>query len=269
MSIKRRASGAPVSLFAFQDVMSAIMGIMILITLLLALDLTMPTGARVQATPPEGPGTSFEDAELHPLDMLRDRLAELQRENQAWAERIGRLSEAMGLDPTELNRRLSELRKVQEEAMELERQITEIRSTPATAEEIEVQIMMDAIVEAERRVRRLRAEAEELQRNPRLTYLVQEGTNRRPILLEIGENRLGIGDPQDVGSTIFIEQPPGPARLAALEALLGLHRPTEAYFVLFLRPSGHGEYDRIRELVGSKGFNVGIELVGETTRVLE
>ena len=269
MNRRRRDSrGAVMTLFSFQDVMTTVMGIMILVTLLLALDLAEQVG-QAEATEPvtEVVQTGHPVADL---EALEQRVAELEAAYEAAARRAARLVEAGGLGRADLERAIAQLLELQREALELERQVQQRRSEMAhSPEQQRLQQRYEQIIIARRQAEALREQIEQRRRNPRLTYLLQEQLDRRPVLLEVSGDRLGLGRPDDEESVIWLAQPRQEDRMAALEALMQLYNPRRDYFVILLKPSaGRDGYERVRQLVGRRGFNVGLELLDEDQTVL-
>ncbi len=267
MSRRRRESrGAVMTLFSFQDVMTTVMGIMILVTLILALDLAAHVGKADQQE------HAKEEAEVPQVEIetLEERSAALEAEYERASRRTARLAEAGGLDRTALEQAIAELVELQEEAVELEQEVERRQDEMEHSPEWErLQQRFEKIITTRREADKLHEQIEQRRRNPRLTYLIQDDIERRPVLLEVSGDRIGIGRPDDEESAIWLSQPRKADRHAALRELLALYDARSDYVVIMLKPSADIEaYSELRRLVDQRGFNIGLELLDEQQRVL-
>lgn len=284
MSRRGRGREAAISLFSFQDIITSVTAIMILLVLILSLELvTRVPGRQVSA---EDRRTA---ADLRrSLDEVRQRVAAIRHaagdareealaiagfdaeETRARTAAAGRQRDAGRSEIRSLASRLSETRSLQREA---ERSLSrsQSRDTIPQAGEIEALEVRTVEIEAANREEERRQEEErrrlasQPRRSSRLVFNAAPEDGRSPVLLDVSQRGLVGLDPAD-GSLVrlgaFRFGPPG----ALGRWLAGLDQDSQ-YVVVLLRPSGVDSYDAVRDAVVEAGLGIGLELIGEAIEV--
>jgi hypothetical protein len=270
-----------ISFFAFQDIIMAVTGILLVIMLLLALQLDkLPT----DPGNPQGLTNDLDpdDADAAELDRLSaelsaalEKLAQLQnsrRENQSPAEveadirrlenqiarALTRVRSATGEAPTEMDAdllsRIAEIRRLRDELAAAEEKLREhAQSGPeATRRLLELE---QAVKAAESKVLAGREESKKLRLIPE-----NSETTKEPVVVDVSQNLL----------TIMRFDVAGETRLASLfdfDKHLGNYRKEDQYFVLFFRPSGAGRFEELRQSLRNRGFEVGYDAIAEDTEL--
>lgn len=263
----RHNQGVPISLFSFQDVMMSIMGILVLITLMMALDLWR-TASVAQAAEEIQP-TTVVTGDLPQLEAAEQELRKQYEEAMAMLSGLAGLS---GDQKQQIQRRLDELAKLQKLVQEIEKKIID-QSAAARAHgsgKQDKQKKLQVIVEMEQRVAQLKAESDELRRNPRITYLIQKqaGQKKAPLLIEWSGRRAGVGSPNPRESAIWIDLPDPAARVQLVMAVVGNYDREAFYVVVLLKPSGFDSYETLLPIIQKRGYDTGIEMVAEEASVL-
>lgn len=283
MPSRRRVSGNPVSLFAFQDIITSVTAIMILMVLILTLefvtrartagvvedhrrvatDLAASVRAaeeRVKSLQQElaGARAAARNATAESAESLRRRLATAQA-TQAGLERdLARAVEAEARAATE--RRTAEDRLLAMQAKAADAAGLEAERAAAAAAARALESANDAERERQRAVDSGATQPTRLLFNPSadggkvavIVELAAEGVTVLPP---------GGGDRQPLGWGLT-----GPS-FAFTRWLAGRRRGGE-YIVIMLRPSGIDRYDAVRKAIVAAGIDVGTELVPEDLAIV-
>lgn len=272
---KLRSSGSPISFFAFQDIITAVSGILIIVTLLLALNV-----GGSQSSADEEKASAEQESKLA---RLLDELTVLRRTAERdVAEQVGRASaselrsravelneqaellatknakqkagaKGMSDDVTVANRAqlLAELgatmnpRKAEILALEGE----------AAQKAAEVKAAAQAVEKAQAAV-----VAEQARKNVLRLIPEPSASNREPVVVQLGARswsiqRFDVRDKQ-TGSS-----------LADFRTALGAFAPLKQYLVFYGKPSSADDFDAFVEAGRTAGFGVGYDLVGENAEI--
>jgi len=280
MSRRGRSKDVAISLFSFQDIITSVTAIMILLVLILTLELVTRVATK---------GMAAEDRRVaqelkRSVAEMEQRLEQLRKEAAA-AQAAA--SDAAGFSAKETAEKQARAeraaKELQEEIRRLEVQLRDAQSSRRTAEGRLAASQTDdpeataaRAREADARAAQMEAANREEQRRQEsetkrasdgtaaartLVFNAPPGTTLEPLLVEIAKDGLvAVGSDGE-----------SPHRFAW--NLLGLpagfgdwlkgRNKTREYVVLILRPSGVERYDAVREAVVSAGFDVGTELIGE------
>lgn len=279
MSRRGRTGAAAISLFSFQDIITSVTAIMILLVLILTLELV---------TRSQQSGVAAEDRRVarqlrEAVEALEQRAAELRRE----AERLEHsASRAAGFSAAATEQRREEA-ETAASRLRLENQSLEPRLRAASSERRaaeaalvraagsadrmsedrveELEAAVTALEAANRREQERQAASRptaEATPTPRLVYNPDPENAKRPVLLEVAKGRLTA---LEGGDRLITPLGSGTGR-AFRRWVDGLDRSSQ-YVVLILRPSGIELVDDVREAIVRRRVEVGLELVGEDMRV--
>jgi uncharacterized membrane protein len=258
MSRKNRRDELPVNLFSFQDIITSLSGIVILLTLMMALELLErpPTEAPATAAPAAPAEISEED-----LAVLRARLAAVRqaRQTRDSASPTARPSAVTLADrfqaATDLSRSLAEeLNASAEERRRLEKEEAAARTLAEQAK-----------AELERQQAATRAaelELDQVRRDRRLTLIPQAGSSKRPVIVEcsavtIRVARLGGGD----RVALFDNDMRGQGKFQ--DYIRATFAKDQEYMVFMLKPSAFRSGLQLQERVREMGFAVGYDALEE------
>lgn len=261
-----RNKPAKISLFSFQDIITTITGVMILVTLLTALQLVHPAGEASQAAPLE---TSVET----PAD-LKLRLARLQAANDVLSQQLDalrtRARQAAAASP-------ETVRQLEQQREELLARAQTLRQWHAQqAPQAQRDIVRTAAEQArlEQDLAALEAELAKALRDLRRAAVGQHRLYRfRPSgaktwwIVDVGPKawRLWEIDRQGrpTGRRHEFAQPRSAARLDAMQAWLAGRANAQEAFFLLARPSAVKDFDRLRAALRERGCSLGCDLLGE------
>jgi hypothetical protein len=253
----RRASDeSPVSFFSFQDVMMCTIGITIISTLVLILQLGRSVA---QASVPVAPA-DIGERELDELSQAREILArrlsreELERDTGA-EERLARDAMSLHLTAEELER--------------LEREVLDARSK--LRKTLEAQRADDrALIALELMERRdeMQAQLRDLNSRRRIVYLVAPSDTVLPMVTEISGTRVVVSTDQAREAPMALPSgDPDQAARAILAVFLSLPDRDRRYFLLVVKPSGIPTYLRLKVLLASdpatRDIRLGLDLIPE------
>ena len=283
MSSRLRSLGSTrISFFAFQDIITSVSGILILITLILSTDLEQPQeGQSVDADPElhqklmeilvqqrttdieiEDLQRILSEAETAPsIEKLTTDITQLQTELER--ERRGKdavstqladkasanelLDQRLGL--TKLKAKLESTRQ---EMASVERESQKVRAQTADLE--------GKLRAAEAKLQRLRIREGKLWMIPD-----QESTRKRPILATVGGNGVRL---QQFDRPEELKEFPSKSAKDDFEAYLNGIQATDAYIVFLVRPSGISAFKDLVEIARERHFAVGFDALEETREVL-
>lgn len=255
MRRRRMSSDNPVSFFTFQDALMGFLGVMLLIVLLLVITpITMTQSQETVVL--QSPVAE----KVRVRDVLRRENAELQ-------EKLVAFRSLVTLDRAGLEKKAQLLSALQEDITTLEDEATQtMQQYDADGAE---RLRRHRLLVAERN--RINSRVEDIKRNPRMTFIVDEGAKgekaRQAYLIEVRGGRLTIGRAGDVSSAIWREG--GDKELVgwAKSAILD-HSLKDSQIVLVIKPSGWELGEELLALLQSIGVHDrGVEYIKEDTDV--
>ncbi len=263
---RRRNNGAPVTFFSFQDVMLSLIGITIVITLILVLQVTDSAVAVLKRT-----------------GGAAGRAAQVEEQNRALSARVAALEYAVREaqkrpDGDPLAKRASlrqELVFAAGKLDDLERQadelVKQLRELTLQHPEAGALVQLTGLV----RMRdELLVELQTLERRRRISYLIDANNSARPILLEVSGTRIVACDLSADGVAIRIASGTSAAQVNdALEFYRTIAAGQQSYVLLVVKPSGIAQYWSIRAAIDalpeSSRPAIGLDLIPEDAFVSE
>ncbi len=258
---KHHYNDSPFSLFAFQDIITSVTGILLLIMLLLCVSLI--TRELSQAPPIDGSdATSFDSSHVAELET---RVQALRAE---FEERKSRFERLLAMSPSRAIRRREELRTqvavLTQSVEKLDadtRAAAAVASRPATPRE---QVVAKEVDAKSKKAARLRKKLDALKKSGRLVFHPSPSDPRQPWVVQVDDSDILIA-------------PAGrrePARRFASpdEAFAWVRRTRRTdsdYFVLFVKPGGIWENYKLVDSLLEAEFRTGIELIGVNQTVVD
>lgn len=260
--MRRSQKGQPFTLFSFQDIMTSVCGIVVLITLLLALELTR---------------RSLDEEEIS-FESNARRVQEIRKETEERRQAIKALEETQilsvqttdptGLSAAELQERMdrveSRLESARNERARLQKELDEAKKVVDSNEDVQKKI--DELREERKRneetIKAAQAKAKEPLDANVVLFSYYESAREKPWFVDISGSKI-IAIPTIEGEET--QEFPDP-----YEFLQWARRRsrTREYFVLVSRPSGAAANDVLSYQLEDIGFKIGLDLIGED-RALE
>jgi hypothetical protein len=263
----RRKSRPKVSLFAFQDIITGVTGVMILIALLMALELVQTAAevAEAVAEPSEVEIFQSNPQELaQQNELLRQELEKLRAEVALLREYSPEKIKQLEAQLKEAERRRSELASMQKSEMaalaESSKSLFEKMEKLKTEQlrlNVELQRMQSrekSLVGTHHRIGRIRAE-----QLP--SWWIMEITGNGWHAWQVDQSGMPTGRRKQ-----FI-QPAASKRLQAFQDWLAARPKGKEGFFLFVRPSGIDEFHLLRDFLRTHGYPFGFDPLGSTQQL--
>lgn len=277
----RSLNSTKISFFAFQDIITSVSGILILVTLILATELDRPTTRTIHDADPE--------LERKLADTLRQQ-AEADAQNQNLekllaAAETAPAAEKLEADITRLRAQLAEEKKKHAnvaEQLAASQSAIEARDRTLGLTDLKTQIQRiiqeaEALARQEAEVRKEMASLEQkvagvqskllkLREREGKLWLIPDksSTTKEPILATIS------------GSGAKVERFDHPAEAkefvkssarSGFESYLAEAKPVDQYVVFLVRPSGIELFERLLKLARDRGFEVGFDALEENREI--
>jgi hypothetical protein len=244
----RKKADASLTLFSFQDIMCCLVGVLVLISLTLAMDgLRAETKIETARQDPAAVAAAKVEAEEQSAELERE-IAQLRKDFQA-----RQAGSAVTLQEVEvLEARMRQDQEAEERLRRrlaaLEAQLAESRSA-SEARASEMAQLRDRVATAELRTRRERVR-------------LRPGAvgNRAPFFVEVSANALRIGDLADGQAPVLVKTLPGTATNAELLESLAPRDPGSRYAVFIVHSDGIRRFEELRDTLFRSGYEVGWQL---------
>ncbi|MFM8784302.1 MAG: hypothetical protein ACKOFI_03945, partial [Phycisphaerales bacterium] len=248
MGRRRKREDAPLSLFSFQDIMACLTGILILVSLLLAIDGLSDT---MQATPGKGTPAEPQDA-ARTAEELRQEIAVLTRTLE---ERKGGVDVAQGevelLEDRERRMALEADRTravIEERDAELARLVRELESASQSSSALREQLSA------------AKAKADEQALRERVRFRPGAQYSKSPVFVETTPKGLVVGELDASLVPRLVARIDDPGAENRLVGALGGRRPDTSYLVFVVREDAIPRFEALRDAMIRKGFEVGWQL---------
>ena len=275
----RSSIGSRVSFFAFQDIITSVTGILILVTLILALYVN-------EATPVTSEQTELKQkliASLRELQTVSAQVAQRQTNLAALAATPdpARLSEDIRQLQDQLSaqsNRMSALEKNQAEqqaaaAVKAEQLgLTDLRERAGTvrkhleSQQLTNAVLAETVAETERQQQEIKEKIEKAESEHKLWLLPEiSPTGKQPVLVVVSGTKVTCDR---------FNQPAGHREFtgarAVAEFTAGLRQWTAGgdYLVFYVRPSGIDAFNRCSAAAKRAGFQIGYDAVEENKQVI-
>ena len=280
MSRRSRSKDVAISLFAFQDIITSVKAIMILLVLILTLELLERVATK---------GMAAEDRQVarklkHSVAEMGQHLKQLQRQaasaNDTASEAAGFSAKQTDERRLEANRQVAEL---QDDLRNLDVQMRSAQAARRAAESHLVKtqasdpaVVVDRTKAMEQHVSKMtaattreRERQQEAQKQDKdssapaktLVFNAPPGTTLKPLLVEISKADLVAVDTDGSKPKRFKWGLFGPSK--NFVQWLNSRNKSSEYIVIILRPSGVDRYDAVRSEIASAGLGIGTVLIGE------
>lgn len=252
---RKKKGGPAISLFAFQDIITSVTGIMLLVTMMLALELVR---RKAKAAPVQTERTS---------QSLDEAVAANQRAIQSLEQDLAKDLPLPEFDDATMRRKIEELKRTNAIAAQ---QAAEMDRRRSAVEEMQDQVADSAVsaptpeqVAANReRLTTAERELEELRRSNRIIFNRPVGESKSPWIIEVDSSGLRVAE---VGVAAPPQSFTDPSELAdwASGKAVGA-----VYFVILLKPSGIPLFDPLKQDLESLRFEIGYDLIDESQQAI-
>ena len=249
------------SLFAFQDVMASLIGILFFVVIFMAIDMVqqgVAAAADIQTDPNDE------------VAALQARLDQLHRQRQNVQQRVDALTNRLKLASTfstidleqdirDLNRRLLRLHQQIELTMaeleQSEQRLSLLREQVEESLQEYDTVMTDLL-------RRQQAD-EDARSLATVLYVIGEAGSKEPWLVEVSAGAIRVAGVDGRTSRLDFTAPQSEKRIRQFLSWAGSQSRGDCYFVMLIKPSGFANSQEIGEELGEMGFSIGIDLLPE------
>lgn len=270
---RRKGTQPTITLFSFQDIITSVSGILVFITLLLALELVERVEGRPDNSLTKLAAELF--GAVRQATAERDRLAEITgRSAQALNNAVERSPLVLEQESRKTALAIASLKQEIEE-LEARSDGTEQRLREATAREPEAQAQRALQRSLQAEVENLKRELDGIRDEDRVYVNVSGGPVREGWVVEVGRAQIlaaplsRAGKPRvfDANTGLFGNLM-GDAATRALLKWLDDENPGQ-YVLLLIRPSGHSRFDEIQQHFKDQARPFGFDLIGESQMVID
>lgn len=257
----RRSSQAAFSLFAFQDIITSVTGIMLLITLMLALELMQ----RVHDAPPTQTSQQVDATQQTIIDMKQEVEA-LQQQLNASSEAIERLpsldaatlaqlEDELDEDSTRLREDIDETRKDLKEKQDKLAAAQQANSSDRTQEQTELEDLEQQIATAQEQL-------DEIDSEDRV-FFTSGVQGKTTWVVEVVATGFGVAK---IGASA------PPQRFSSVNAfgtwVASVDPATDALY-LVVKPGGVSNFEQARQIIAAKNIQMGYQVVADSKAVLD
>jgi hypothetical protein len=266
---RRKNSGAAFSLFSFQDIITSVTGIMILVTLILAVELIQ----RVELSPENRTKSVTNSVQqnvsetnsvsnaVEENDRIIDRL---QRELEKGAKSIEDVS---GFDPRQIDDRLSDMIEINEQlAGDLktlekdlaiaDRQHKKYEELANTFDPQEMQKLIQEIEEG-------RKALADIKKNNRVIFNPTDGDAKKPWIVQIAPDSL-------LAARVAVsERPTTFDNIEAFRDWVNRRNPVSDYIVLLIKPGSNEMFRAILAILKPMKFDLGYDLLSADQNAID
>lgn len=257
--MRRRRNENPLSLFSFQDIITSVTGILILLAIMLAIAVIRQTDAApVDDIRPEIDALSAQvkslETEISQLDMI---VRETDSQMTRWS---GRTKDEL---QTELASLLATKKMEEAKLYQFKSSVADARQNlQKMATDPLVGKLKSAIAEGERKLTDINNKKSQLSSGKRVVYHFRN-TSSRPWLVEITKERIRAGRAGEKATPLEFKT------VNQFIAFVKAQPEGDRYFVLILKPSGVDVYGRIRDELNSLNVDIGTDLLDEGQTALD
>ena len=261
----RRTRNEAFSLFSFQDIITSVTGVVVLVMLLLAVELLQRNIITDTPVRQSSPDDSAE--RVRQLDTQIAQLRQALEAGQAFAAEIA------ALPATELAAKESQLQQrvqaLTEELHELRASVSRSQSEHAVLSGANGGSMAERLATVQKNVERLREQLESLKDSNRIVYNPNPNAQKAGWLVDLSPGTIRVAEPAAKALPHEFPVGPGNAGIAQFLAWCKSRDKDSEYFVLLIRPQSVPLYWRVREELEKLGFGLGYDLLGREAVVFE
>ena len=265
----RRKQRTNVSLFAFQDIITSVMGILILVVLLLSVLVTQTVEhqARASESVPSEAAPSNEE-----ISDFRRQVESMQSQLDGSLEMLNEIASLESKEQIQ--------RKIQEQEMRLDTLNRSISSSRSTAVQLQSEVTVEegklAAMAESLGVKNLQSYRDQLQdeielltSNRRMMFNFRNLSGKTAWIVDVSSKGLQIAE-IGVNQAPLVIQHQSPSRIAAdFSIWLNNKDPQTTHVVLAVKPNAVNLFDEVKELIDGTATTVGIELLPEDVQIID
>lgn len=249
----KRNSDLKISLFSFQDIITSVTGVMILLTLLLAMELV----EKVESSPPVQTQQITEELKAR-INAVKYQVSELKnrisQSNQEAVTLVNISDESIESEVAELESTLDLLQDKSEKIHDSQKNLDQTKTELEKAESSKVEIDSE-IAALEKKIQDFKSRINKV--NSGLVVLLEprQGDHRAPWVIEVFHSRIIVSSIKiKTNSTEFKE-------IYEFDRWLKAQNPSRLYFFLIGHRGGFELLQKTRTSLTSNGYDYGMDLL--------
>ena len=249
----KRKSELKISLFSFQDIITSVTGVMILLTLLLAMELV----EKVESSPPVQTHQITEELRAR-IDTVKNQVTELKnrigQSNQEVVNLVNTSDESIESEVAELENTLDLLQDKSEKVHDSRKNLDHTKSQLEKAEISKVEIDSE-IAALEKKIQDLKSRINRVNQGLVVLLEPRQGDIRAPWVIEVFQSRIIVSSIKfKTNSTEF-------KGIYELERWLKAQNSSRLYFFLIGHRGGFELLQKTRTSLTANGFDYGMDLL--------
>lgn len=260
---RRQRNDAPITLFSFQDIITSVTGILILITLILAL--TLVTQPRNESS--ENPDNI--QALRSQLAALESDVSKLEQQNTVDFELLELMARFNVETPEQLSDRLQETISVTNQM--IRDGVIQVNTGKSKTQEVDTRVDQKK-AGLEQLLEQIKREQELLKKiveSNRVEYRLPGARGEEPWLIDIGGKEWLVAPANKIQTPVRFAETSLSKRLSNLEKWLQSLPSGQIYLVALVRSDGIESYTRIRESATLGSADFGVDLISDHVTVID
>ena len=255
---RRRQRKNPFSLFAFQDIITAVTGIMLLITLMLTLELVERKTKALQASSPSDSSTAVAIS-AEELARLESEVAALQKQSAQIQSENAMLAQ---YDARQLREEWQKIQQSNEEDHEKIRRLKKVISDTDSRRE-EIRNAQDPTVDVPKKIEQIQEKLKKIKSSRRIFIKGAQGSTKTNWLVEVTAKGLKVAP---LGRTT----PPSAFSDANQFKQWLARRDQDAdHFVLFVQKGGVKLYKQASQVLEQGGYSKGFDVLQQADHIID
>ena len=255
------------SLFAFQDIITSVTGVILLVMLLLTLELIQRRTVTLVPLPSSEAGDLRAQAEL-----LDQQLEQAQKELSKNAESVDRLSALTPSEMGDYRRRLrQETRRLEEVLKRLQEQLqgNQLAKEILTAATASSQGAERELEETRNELAKLEEQLKSLEESNRIIFNPNALSRKRAWLVDITSDIVLVAEVGREAAPLRFAEAREQERIMSFFDWANTRSAVSEYFVLMVRPGSIEPYQEVRKGLEDRGFDLGFDLLGDNDTVID
>ena len=258
MGRRRNQASAPISLFSFQDLITSLSGILILLVLLMAIEIA---AGKLDESQTDSKAESMSGS-------LRDLRASVASLSSDVADLKVKVGAGVTLSAVEV---VSQLTKAERENAELAAALSRLQAENAVlgreskSTRTNVESSSPDLIALESRVEALRESVARAEADKKTFYIPEEGSAKSPVIVECSATKIRVGY---IGRPeLPIEFASDDAGISAFDKHLRRYSTDKEYLVFMIKPSGVRIFYSLTVAARDRGFEIGYDALEEDRSV--
>jgi hypothetical protein len=260
---RRRTQTEAFSLFSFQDIITSVTGVIILVTLLLAVEL-------IKRPPIQAAGSQDNVNEE-----LQSQITALEREREVLNEIVQAdaefLREWASLSLSDLEQTRSEMvnrvDETESSVTAINENLNELIARRAAVESELNRTETESLAQIKAKNAALSRELEIIKSSNQVVYNQSRGAQKAAWLVDLEADRIRVLKPGDAGATVDFSESSEAERVRNCVEGATTRDPQKVYFVLLVRPESIGAYQAVYEKANELKYDLGFDLLASDTEV--